>query len=136
MRPRFLRSQLPFQGYSVRRVELKESSSVYMTLAFAGVALMAAMVVGVVVIRRRNGRHPHHQVTDSNPGPCGMRVNSPNHRSQSQQRTRRPTYPPHTLTKWSLTGTKQLKACSGKLPCLSKHEMRYCKQTLKRPWCG
>ena len=62
MRPRFLRSQLPFQGYSVRRVELKESSSVYMTLAFAGVALMAAMIVGVVVIRRRNGRHPHHQV--------------------------------------------------------------------------
>ena len=51
-----------FQGYSVRRVEMKESSSVYMTLAFAGVALMAAMIVGVVVIRRRNGRHPHHQV--------------------------------------------------------------------------
>ena len=41
---------------------MKESSSVYMTLAFAGVALMAAMIVGVVVIRRRNGRHPHHQV--------------------------------------------------------------------------
>ncbi len=50
------------QGYSVRRVEMKESNSVYMTMAFAGVALMAAMIVGVVVIRRRNGRHPHHQV--------------------------------------------------------------------------
>jgi len=48
-------------GYSVRRVEIKESSPVYMTLAFAGIALMAAMIVGVVIIRKRNGRHPHHQ---------------------------------------------------------------------------
>jgi len=43
-------------------VEIKESSPVYMTLAFAGIALMAAMIVGVVIIRKRNGRHPHHQV--------------------------------------------------------------------------
>ena len=40
----------------------KESSSVYVTLGFAGIALVAAMVVGVVVLKRRNGRHPHHQV--------------------------------------------------------------------------
>ena len=39
-----------------------DNNSIYMTLAFAGVAMMAAMVVGIVVIRRRNGRHPHHQV--------------------------------------------------------------------------
>jgi amyloid beta A4 protein len=39
----------------------KESSSVYVTLGFAGIALVAAMVVGVVVLKRRNGRHPHHQ---------------------------------------------------------------------------
>ena len=52
-----------FQGFSVRQVELKrESSSVYVTLGFAGIALVAAMVVGVVVLKRRNGRHPHHQV--------------------------------------------------------------------------
>ena len=51
------------QGFSVRQVELKkESSSVYVTLGFAGIALVAAMVVGVVVLKRRNGRHPHHQV--------------------------------------------------------------------------
>jgi len=49
-------------GYSVRRVEMGDNNSVYMTLAFAGVAMMAAMVVGIVVIRRRNGRHPHHQL--------------------------------------------------------------------------
>merc|ERR1711899_402519 len=48
-------------GYSVRRVEMGDNNSIYMTLAFAGVAMMAAMVVGIVVIRRRNGRHPHHQ---------------------------------------------------------------------------
>merc|ERR1712073_102143 len=49
-------------GFSVRQVELKrESSSVYVTLGFAGIALVAAMVVGVVVLKRRNGRHPHHQ---------------------------------------------------------------------------
>merc|ERR1739838_656459 len=49
-------------GFSVRSVELKrESSSVYVTLGFAGIAMVAAMLVGVVVLKRRNGRHPHHQ---------------------------------------------------------------------------
>ena len=58
-----LNSILCLQGFSVRQVELKkESSSVYVTLGFAGIALVAAMVVGVVVLKRRNGRHPHHQV--------------------------------------------------------------------------
>ena len=56
-------STVSLQGYSVRRVEMKDSNSVYMTLAFAGVALMAAMVAGVVVLRKRSNRHPHHQVT-------------------------------------------------------------------------
>ena len=51
-----------FQGYSVRRVDMKENNSVYMTLAFAGVALMAAMIAGIVVLRKRSNRHPHHQV--------------------------------------------------------------------------
>jgi len=50
-------------GFSVRSVELKrESSSVYVTLGFAGIAMVAAMLVGVVVLKRRNGRHPHHQL--------------------------------------------------------------------------
>eukprot|EP00096_Caligus_rogercresseyi_P011048 TRINITY_DN422_c0_g2_i1.p1 TRINITY_DN422_c0_g2~~TRINITY_DN422_c0_g2_i1.p1 ORF type:complete len:380 (+),score=112.00 TRINITY_DN422_c0_g2_i1:1362-2501(+) len=48
-------------SYSVRRVEMKENSSVYMTLAFAGIALVAAMVMGVVIIKKRSGRSPHHQ---------------------------------------------------------------------------
>merc|ERR550532_3092571 len=38
--------------YSVRRVEMGESRSVYVTLAFAGVALMVAMLIGVVVMRK------------------------------------------------------------------------------------
>ena len=46
-------------------MELKrESSSVYVTLGFAGIALVAAMVVGVAVLKRRNGRHPLHQVNN------------------------------------------------------------------------
>ncbi len=55
-------SRLQLQGYSVRKVAMKENSSVYMTLGFAGIALVAAMIVGVVVLRRRSGRNPHHQV--------------------------------------------------------------------------
>ena len=39
-----------------------ESRSVYVTLAFAGVALMVAMLIGVVVLRRRSNRFPSHQV--------------------------------------------------------------------------
>merc|ERR1712240_429429 len=48
--------------YSVRRVEMGESRSVYVTLAFAGVALMVAMLIGVVVLRKRSSRFPSHQV--------------------------------------------------------------------------
>jgi len=48
-------------GFSIRRLDSKESSSVYVTLGFAGIALVAAMLVGVVVMKKRNGRHPHHQ---------------------------------------------------------------------------
>ena len=54
-----------FQGYSVRNIEndnVGSSGPIYMTLSFAGVALMAAMVVGIVVMKKRSGRHPHHQV--------------------------------------------------------------------------
>jgi len=47
--------------YSVRRVEMPENRSVYVTLAFAGVALMVAMLIGVVVLKKRSGRYPHHQ---------------------------------------------------------------------------
>merc|ERR1719195_2207576 len=47
--------------YSVRRVEVGEKRSVYVTVAFAGVALMVAMLIGVVVIRRRSSRYPQHQ---------------------------------------------------------------------------
>merc|ERR1719414_89583 len=48
-------------GFSVRRLDPQESSSVYVTLGFAGIALVAAMLIGVAVIKKRNGRHPHHQ---------------------------------------------------------------------------
>ena len=51
-----------FQTYSVRRVEMGEKRNVYVTVAFAGVALMVAMVIGVVVMRRRSARYPQHQV--------------------------------------------------------------------------
>merc|ERR1719336_1765145 len=47
--------------YSVRRVEMKENKNMYVTVSFAGVALMVALLIGVVVIRRRNTRYPHHQ---------------------------------------------------------------------------
>ena len=40
-----------------------EKRNVYVTVAFAGVAMMVAMLVGVVVIRRRSSRYPQHQVT-------------------------------------------------------------------------
>jgi len=39
----------------------RENRSVYFTLAFAGVALLAAMVVGVVLLKRRHARSPHQQ---------------------------------------------------------------------------
>ena len=51
-----------FQTYSVRRVEMSENKNMYVTVSFAGVALMVALLIGVVVMRRRNTRYPHHQV--------------------------------------------------------------------------
>ncbi|XP_021938711.1 beta-amyloid-like protein [Zootermopsis nevadensis] len=48
--------------YSVRReVYHRESKSIYFTLAFAGIALMAAVIVGVAVLRRRSARSPQNQ---------------------------------------------------------------------------
>lgn len=52
-------------SYNVRSVDADNNGSsgpIYMTLSFAGVALMAAMVVGIVVMKKRSGRHPHHQL--------------------------------------------------------------------------
>lgn len=52
------------QGYSVRKVNMEEDNkSVYLTLTFVGMALLAAIVAGFVVVKKRNGRHPHHQVS-------------------------------------------------------------------------
>lgn len=49
-------------GYSVRHeIGHRENRSVYFTLAFAGVALLAAMVVGIVLLKRRHARSPHQQ---------------------------------------------------------------------------
>lgn len=49
-------------SYSVtRESSSSESRGVYFTVAFAGVALMMAMVVGIVVLRRRNSTNPHNQ---------------------------------------------------------------------------
>ena len=54
---------LCYQTFSVRReVFHKETKSVYFTLAFAGIALMAAVVIGVAVLRRRSARSPQNQV--------------------------------------------------------------------------
>ncbi|XP_072385440.1 amyloid-beta-like protein [Diabrotica undecimpunctata] len=49
--------------YSVRReiFARKDGKSVYFTLAFAGMALMAALVVGVAVARRKTSRSPQSQ---------------------------------------------------------------------------
>ncbi|XP_050423095.1 amyloid-beta-like protein isoform X2 [Adelges cooleyi] len=49
-------------SFSIRREGFhQESRSVYLTLAFAGLSLMAAVFVGVAVIRRRNARLPQNQ---------------------------------------------------------------------------
>jgi amyloid beta A4 protein len=40
---------------------IHRSSSIYVTLAFAGVALLTAVVVGIVFLRRRSARWPHGQ---------------------------------------------------------------------------
>lgn len=52
-----------FQSYSVRREVYghKDGKSVYFTLAFAGMTLMAAIVVAVAVTKRRAARSPHSQ---------------------------------------------------------------------------
>ncbi|KAJ8949479.1 hypothetical protein NQ318_005946 [Aromia moschata] len=49
--------------YSVRREVYgrKDGKSVYFTMAFAGMALMAAIIVGVAVARRRSARSPQSQ---------------------------------------------------------------------------
>ena len=44
-----------------------EKRNVYVTVAFAGVALMVAMLIGVVVVRRRSSRYPQHQVRKCSP---------------------------------------------------------------------
>lgn len=53
------------QGYAIRREIYGPSGhdgrSVYFTLAFAGIALMAAVFVGVAVAKYRASRHPHAQ---------------------------------------------------------------------------
>jgi len=41
---------------------MNENKNIYVTVAFAGVALMVALLIGVVVMRRRNTRFPHHQL--------------------------------------------------------------------------
>lgn len=48
--------------YSVRReVYHRETKSVFLTLAFAGMALMAVILITVTVLRRRNARLPQNQ---------------------------------------------------------------------------
>lgn len=54
-----------FQNYAVRREFYgpvgHNGRNVYLTLAFAGIALMAAVFVGVIVAKFRASRHPHAQ---------------------------------------------------------------------------
>lgn len=40
---------------------IKWSGSVYITLAFAGIALLTATVVGVVLLKKHSARSPHSQ---------------------------------------------------------------------------
>jgi Beta-amyloid precursor protein C-terminus len=60
----FSLSSIP-QSFSVRRqiygASGREGRNVYFTLAFAGVALMAAVFVGVAVAKYRASRSPHAQ---------------------------------------------------------------------------
>uniref|UniRef100_A0A4D5R9J5 Beta-amyloid-like protein n=1 Tax=Scolopendra viridis TaxID=118503 RepID=A0A4D5R9J5_SCOVI len=46
---------------SVKHEPKPKNSSVYITLAFAGIALLTAMIVGIVFLRKRSARSPHHQ---------------------------------------------------------------------------
>lgn len=55
---------LLFQTFSVRKESMERlrwNGSVYITLAFAGVALLTAMIVGIVLLRRHSHRSPHGQ---------------------------------------------------------------------------
>lgn len=56
---------ISLQEYSVRREIYGPSGhdgrNVYFTLAFAGIAFMASVIVGVVVNKWRSSRHPHAQ---------------------------------------------------------------------------
>ena len=53
------------QTYSVRREpyhsKLKWNGSIYITLAFAGIALLTATIVGVVLLRKHGHRSPLSQ---------------------------------------------------------------------------
>ncbi|KAF7992272.1 hypothetical protein HCN44_001597 [Aphidius gifuensis] len=56
----------PEPGYSLseasrRELYHKESRSVYVTLAFAGIALMATAMIGIAIFKKRNSRSPHSQ---------------------------------------------------------------------------
>lgn len=46
----------------------------YFTLAFAGIALMAAVVVGIALLRRRSARLPQNQVTTLSQSALGSRI--------------------------------------------------------------
>jgi len=52
-------------SYSVRRepyhLKTKWNGSVYVTLAFAGIALLTATIVGVILLRKHTQRSPHSQ---------------------------------------------------------------------------
>jgi amyloid beta A4 protein len=52
-------------SYSIRREpyhhRLKWNGSVYITLAFAGIALLTATIVGIVLLRKHTQRSPHSQ---------------------------------------------------------------------------
>ena len=54
-----------FQSYSIRREpyhqRLRWNGSVYITLAFAGIALLTATIVGIVLLRKHTQRSPHSQ---------------------------------------------------------------------------
>lgn len=54
-----------FQTYSVRREpyhgHFKWNGSIYITLAFAGIALLTATIVGIVLLRKHGQRSPLSQ---------------------------------------------------------------------------
>ncbi|XP_023234248.1 amyloid-beta-like protein [Centruroides sculpturatus] len=51
-------------AYSVRKESVEKfrwNGSIYITLAFAGIALLTAMIVGIILLRRHAQRSPHGQ---------------------------------------------------------------------------